>query len=61
MKDYEEMYIMSLCDWCIIANSTFSWWGAYLKEADTHKVIYPKRWFFNPTSPDLALETWTGM
>ena len=61
MKDYEEMYIMSLCDWCIIANSTFSWWGAYLKEADTHKVIYPKRWFFNPTSPGLALETWTGM
>lgn len=61
MKDYEEMYIMSLCDWCVIANSTFSWWGAYLKEVDRHKVIYPKRWFFNPTSPDLVLETWTGM
>lgn len=44
-KDYEDMYLMSKCDVNIIANSTFSWWGAYLSLAE--EIIAPDRskWF----------------
>ncbi len=39
-----DMYIMSLCSHNIIANSTFSLWGAYLNK-NNGKVICPKNWF----------------
>jgi GR25 family glycosyltransferase involved in LPS biosynthesis len=47
-KDYEELYIMSLCDHFIIANSSFSWWGAWLSVAQSEEnkiVIAPDTWF----------------
>ena len=44
-------------DGAIIANSTFSWWGAYLAGSNT---IYPKRWINNST-PDLFPEIWRGI
>jgi hypothetical protein len=40
---YMDLYLMSQCDDFIIANSTFSWWGAWL--ANKGKVIAPKKWF----------------
>ena len=57
--DY-DMCLMSLCKYHIIANSSFSWWGAWL--ANSKKVIAPKVWF-GPSLPhhdtsDLYCEGW---
>ena len=40
---YVDLYLMTQCNDFIIANSTFSWWGAWL--ANRGKVIAPKKWF----------------
>jgi hypothetical protein len=43
---YICLYMMSKLDTAIIANSTFSWWGAWLNDRiDTKKVYYPVPWF----------------
>lgn len=38
-----DLCLMTLCDYHIIANSSFSWWGAWL--ANSKKIIAPKNWF----------------
>jgi len=45
LEDFEELYLMSMCDNNIISNSTFSWWGAWLNQNLEKKVISPKVWF----------------
>jgi hypothetical protein len=41
-RDYEDLFLMADCDAVVTANSSFSWWGAWLSAG---RRIYPARWF----------------
>ncbi len=60
-KDYEDLRLMSLCKHHIIANSTFSWWGAWLNSGKDKTVFAPGQWFnaAEHNVKDLIPETWT--
>lgn len=57
---YDAMRLMSLCDHNIIANSTFSWWGAWLNANTGKTVIAPKQWFagYRHSERDICPAEW---
>jgi hypothetical protein len=61
-NSYEEMCAMTLCDSHIIANSSFSWWGAWLNMKENKKVISPSNWFgpsIGKDTSDIHGKDWT--
>jgi hypothetical protein len=60
LTDVDEMYLMSQCHHNIIANSSFSWWGAWLNKNDNKIVIAPNKWFNNEpqNTQDLIPSNW---
>jgi len=58
-ESYNDMRLMSLCQHHIIANSSFSWWGAWLNPSPNKIVIAPKRWFADDkNTSDLLPQRW---
>ncbi len=58
--DYCELILMSICDIQVIANSSFSWWGAYLSNNKNEEVYMPGKWMENREYPNgLIIEGWT--
>lgn len=58
---WEDMYLISLCRHHIIANSSFSWWGAWLSGAEDKEIVAPSRFINGYVCPDIFTDRMTRL
>ena len=59
---FQDLRLMSLCRHHILANSSFSWWGAWLSRSQEGLVVAPERWYaVDRPTPDLIPSRWIRM
>jgi hypothetical protein len=60
-EDWEELWLMGLCNNHIISNSTFSWWGVFLNQDKNKKIVAPSTWFGpkGPNAKDIYESYWS--
>jgi hypothetical protein len=67
-QEHEDIFLMSLCRHAIIANSSFGWWGAWLRDYPGKIVVAPNQWFsgdlggrWSPETSDIVPERWVKL
>jgi hypothetical protein len=55
---YRDMQLMTHCNSNIIANSSFSWWGAWLNNHEDKIVVAPSVWLNGVETPDIYANNW---
>ena len=58
LDSWQDMMLMSLCHHHVIANSTFSWWGAWLNPRKDKTIISPERWLADCEMPYIIPPDW---
>lgn len=60
-REDEELFLMRHCPNAIMANSSYSWWGAWLAETPNSVIVAPQKWFHNSPedASDIVPERWT--
>ena len=58
INSWQDMFLMSQCKHNIIANSSFSWWGAWLNRNTNKIVITPSRFINLEENSDIIPDTW---
>jgi Glycosyl transferase family 11 len=57
-RGHDDLRLMTLCRHHIIANSSFSWWGAWLAESEAQIVVAPERWGAAGDAGDVIPDRW---